>query len=244
MTRELSLRTTQIRLQLFGDSSKDFRRKIASGKRLSIGTGSHDDGTGLEHPSLHHRTSAIDQALMARRRLTVAERDEVARAGHERYAAGESWAEIARDLDLHPGSLRRIVMALDPVEFRRWGQRAVADPAEVAARRARGESIPAIAEVLNCSQTAVRTALESMGAPTQTRYPRLSTRRAPTGAELADLQRLYEACPEAQRRRRRSARSSLPRTGRGRRADADALEGAGTRTDLGALAARPARAQT
>lgn len=73
-----------------------------------------------------------------RRRLTAAERREIARAGHARYTAGESWTEIARDLDLHPGSLRRIVQQLDPVEFRRWGQRAVADPGDVAALRAKG----------------------------------------------------------------------------------------------------------
>ena len=136
-----------------------------------------------------------------RTRLTVAEREEIARTGHERYTAGESWADIARDLQLHPGSLRRIVMALRPVEFRRWGQRAVADPVEVAALRRKGESIPAIAEALGCSQTAVRTALESTGTPARTRYPRLSTRRDPTDAELRELQRLYEACPESQRNR-------------------------------------------
>lgn len=135
------------------------------------------------------------------RRLTQAEREEIARTGHDRYAAGEPWDEIARDLYLHPGSLRRIVAQLAPVEYRRWGQRAVADPAEVACRRGEGESIQSIAESLGCSRTAVRTALESMSGPPITRYPRLSTRREPTHEELQELQRLYEACPEAPRNR-------------------------------------------
>ncbi|WP_062946868.1 hypothetical protein [Brachybacterium sp. sponge] len=136
-----------------------------------------------------------------RGRLTAAEREEIARAGHERYKAGESWETIARDLDLHPGSLRRIVAQLAPVEYRRWGQRAVADPAEIARRRGEGESIQSIAESLKCSRTAVRTALESVSGPSATRYPRLSTRRDPTSDEVQELRRLYEACPEAPRNR-------------------------------------------
>lgn len=136
-----------------------------------------------------------------RRQLTHAEREEIARAGHDRYEAGESWEAIAKDLELHPGSLRRIVAQLAPVEYRRWGQRAVADPAEVARRREKGESIQAIAESLGCSRTAVRTALESESGPPATRYPRLTSRRAPTEKELLELQRLYESCPEAPRSR-------------------------------------------
>lgn len=133
--------------------------------------------------------------------LTDIRRDEIARIGHDRYEAGESWAEIARDLDLHPGSLRRIVAQFAPVEYRRWGQRTVADPAEVVRRRERGESIQSIAVSLGCSRTAVRTALESVSGPPATRYPRLSTRRDPTEAELQELTRRYEACPEAPRNR-------------------------------------------
>ena len=136
-----------------------------------------------------------------RGRLTAAEREEIARTGHDRYEAGESLDAIARDLDLHPGSLRRIVAQLRPVEYRRWGQRTVADPAEVARRRERGESIQSIAEALDCSRTAVRTALESVSGPPATRYPRLSTRRAPTDGELQELWRLHETCPEAPRNR-------------------------------------------
>lgn len=146
-------------------------------------------------------THFSDGAPVMPRRLTDTEREKIARAGHERCVAGESWAEIARDLDLHPGSLRRIVAQLAPVEYRRPGQRAVADPAEVARRRERGESIQSIAEALECSRTAVRTALESVSGPPATRYPRLSTRRAPTDEELLELKRLYEACPEAPRNR-------------------------------------------
>lgn len=136
-----------------------------------------------------------------RGRPTAAEREEIARTGHDRYEAGESWDAIARDLELHPGSLRRIVAQLHPVEYRRWGQRTVADAAEVVRRRERGESIQSIAESLDCLRTAVRTALESVSGPPATRYPRPSTRRAPTDGELQELRRLYEACPEAPRNR-------------------------------------------
>lgn len=136
-----------------------------------------------------------------RRRRTAAERQEIARTGHERYTAGESWTEIARDLDLHPGSLRRIVQQMDPVEFRRWGQRPVADPAEVARRRDAGETIAAIAEALGCSRTAVRTALETTQGLSTTRYPALRTRRTPTAAEVAELGQLLEHCPLAPRAR-------------------------------------------
>lgn len=136
-----------------------------------------------------------------RGRLTAAERERIARLGHERYEAGERWDTIAKDLDLHPGSLRRIVAQLHPVEYRRWGQRTVADPAEVARRREQGESIQSIAESMECSRTAVRTALENVSGPPATRYPRLSTRRDPTEAELQELTRRYEACPEAPRNR-------------------------------------------
>ena len=136
-----------------------------------------------------------------RGRLTAAEREQIARTGHERYEEGESWTEIARDLDLHPGSLRRIVAQLAPIEYRRWGQKVVADPDEVARRREQGESIQSIAEAFGCSRTAVRTALESVSGPPTTRYPRLTARRAPTEKELLELQRLYESCPEAPRSR-------------------------------------------
>ena len=57
-------------------------------------------------------------------------------------------------------------------------------------RRERGESIESIAQSMECSRTAVRTALESVSGPPTTRYPRLSTRREPTDAELLELKRL------------------------------------------------------
>ncbi|MBB5831918.1 hypothetical protein [Brachybacterium aquaticum] len=136
-----------------------------------------------------------------RRRLTDAEREELARIGHDRYMAGETWAEIARDHDLHPETVRRIGAQLRPVAYRRWGQKPVADPGEVAERRLRGESIQKIAEALSCSRTAVRTAIESTSGVPSTRYPRLSARRMPTDAELLELRQLYEACPEAERNR-------------------------------------------
>lgn len=61
--------------------------------------------------------------------------------------------------------------------------------------------IQSIAVSLGCSRTAVGTALESVSGPPATRYPRLSTRRAPTDGELQELRRLYETCPEAPRNR-------------------------------------------
>lgn len=138
---------------------------------------------------------------MARGRLTEEQREEIARTGHERYTAGESWAAIAQDLGLHPGSLRRIVAKLDPVEYRRWGQQAVADPTEVIRRRETGETLAQIAESLGCSQTAVRTALEATKGLPLTRYPELHTRRSPTHTELDKLRLLLEQCPPAPRAR-------------------------------------------
>lgn len=68
-------------------------------------------------------------------------------------------------------------------------------------RRDEGESLDEIAAALDCSRQAVRTALERAGRVPQTRYPRLSTRRSPTADEVARLQEMYEACPEAPRSR-------------------------------------------
>lgn len=136
-----------------------------------------------------------------RRRLCTTELEEVARRALERYKAGESWAEIARDHDLHPGSLRRLVRERHEVTYRRSGAKPVADPAEVARRREKGETIEGIAEALGCSRTAVRTALEATQGPPMTRYPELRSRRSPTGAELARLRLLIEQCPPAMRSR-------------------------------------------
>lgn len=58
-----------------------------------------------------------------------------------------------------------------------------------------------IAEVLDCSRQAVRTALERAGRTPPTRYPRLSERRDPTQTEIATLIQLYETCPQAPRNR-------------------------------------------
>lgn len=136
-----------------------------------------------------------------RGRLTEEQREQIARSAHERYEAGQTWEQIARDHDLHPGTVRRLVMERHPVTFRRWGQRPVVDAEAGAALRERGASIQRIAEKLGCSRTAVRTALERTSGAPSTRYPRLSARRDPTEAELQELQRLYTACPEAPRSR-------------------------------------------
>lgn len=140
-------------------------------------------------------------ALAVRRRLTEAEREQLAATAHRRYLSGESWAQIASDVDLHPGHVRRLTMARHPVEYRRRGQKASADEAEVVRRRGQGESIQTIATALSCSRTAVRTALEQVDGLPRTRYPRLSDRREPTEVEIRDLLALYEACPPAPRAR-------------------------------------------
>ncbi|MFE5777509.1 hypothetical protein [Brachybacterium sp. NPDC056505] len=134
-----------------------------------------------------------------RGRLTEEQREQIARAAHERYEAGESWQRIATDLDLHSETVRRLVQARHPVTYRRWGQKPIADPSEVIRRRAAGETLTQIAEALGCSRTAVRTALETAGGPPTTRYPKLAERRNPTDAELAQLRALVDACPPAPR---------------------------------------------
>ncbi|WP_152351541.1 helix-turn-helix domain-containing protein [Brachybacterium subflavum] len=136
-----------------------------------------------------------------RGRLTEEQRAQIAADAHDCYEAGESWREIALELDLHPGTIQRLVAQRCPVTFRRWGQKPVADPAEVARRREAGETLDEIARALGCSRTAVRTALESEQGPPVTRYPRLAARRMPTDTELAELRRLLEACPPAPRSR-------------------------------------------
>ncbi|MBK0332063.1 helix-turn-helix domain-containing protein [Brachybacterium sp. MASK1Z-5] len=132
-----------------------------------------------------------------RGRLTEEQRDQIARVAHDRYEAGESWREIALDLDLHPGTVQRLVTQCRPVTFRRWGQKPIADPAEVVRRRESGETLDEIARTLGCSRTAVRTALEGEQGPPATRYPRLGARRTPADTELAEFRRLLEACPQA-----------------------------------------------
>ncbi|GEM_PF-2672879 len=136
-----------------------------------------------------------------RGRFTEEQREQIARSAHERYEAGQTWEQIALDVDLHPGTVRRLMMERHPATLRRWGQQPVADPEEVARQREAGESIAAIAEALQRSHTAVRTALEATGGRPETRYPWLSTRRDPTGGELEALEALYAACPPANRNR-------------------------------------------
>lgn len=134
-------------------------------------------------------------------RLTDEQRERIARSAIARYEAGESWVENARDHDLHPGSLGRIIAERHEVTYRRSGQKPVADPAEVARRRDSGETIEGIGEALGCSRTAVRTALVATQGLPMTRYPELCTRRSPTGAELAELRLLIEQCPPVPRAR-------------------------------------------
>lgn len=134
-------------------------------------------------------------------RMTEADRVRIAAVAFERYESGESWDQISKDFDIHPGHVRRLTTARHPVSFRRWGQVRVASIDEVTRRRADGESIQAIATALGCSRTAVRTAIERAAGVPMSRYPRLSARRDPTQAELRKITALYEACPPAPRAR-------------------------------------------
>lgn len=134
-------------------------------------------------------------------KLTPAQRDQIAADAAVRYAAGETWAQIAADYGITGVHVRRLTVARHDITYRRWGQQPVADVDEVLRRRQNGQSLDQIAEALDCSRQAVRTALETATGVSSTRYPRLSRRRQPTGDEIAEIQALYEVCPQAPRAR-------------------------------------------
>ena len=134
-------------------------------------------------------------------KLTPAQRDQIAVDAAARYRAGESWAQIGADYGITGAYTYRLTTARHDITFRRWGQQPVADSDEVVRRREDGQSLDQIAYALGCSRQAVRTALETAGGVPSTRYPRLSERRLPTDDEIAELRRLYEACPQAPRAR-------------------------------------------
>lgn len=134
-------------------------------------------------------------------RLTAAERDNIAAFAAQRYEQGDSWVEIAQDYDLTSTYVRRLTIARYTINYRRWGQRPVADVELVCRLRDEGHTLNEIAEEIGCSRQAVRTALEATGRTKPTRYPRLSQSRSPTQAELEQTRALYEACPPAPRAR-------------------------------------------
>lgn len=136
-----------------------------------------------------------------KRRLTAAERDDIAAAAVQRYEQGESWAEIAVDYGLSSAYVYRLTAARHTINCRRWGQRPIADVDEVIQLRSQGYTLEAIAQQLDCSRQAVRTALERVDHAASTRYPRLSRRRDPSSAEIASIVQLYEQCPQAPRNR-------------------------------------------
>lgn len=135
------------------------------------------------------------------RRMTPERRDKIAADAAGRYGAGESWQEIGADYGISSEYVRRLTIARHDITYRRWGRRPAADPQEVSRRREEGQTLAEIAAALDCSRQAVRTALETAGTRSATRYPRLSERRAPTSAELERISALYEACPAAPRSR-------------------------------------------
>lgn len=135
-------------------------------------------------------------------RLTPEQRDRIAADAARRYAAGESWADIAAIHGLSREYVRRLTVARHDITYRRWGQRPILDDLEeVRRRRADGQTLDQIAEVYGCSRQAVRTALEETQQAASTRYPRLAARRLPSPAELGRLRELMEACPPAPRAR-------------------------------------------
>lgn len=137
----------------------------------------------------------------ATRRLTPERRDQIAADAAARYTAGESWQQIGADYGITGEHVRRLTTARHDITYRRWGRPPVADPQEVSRRRSEGQTLDTIAEALGCSRQAVRTALETTGQASVTRYPRLSERRTPTTAEVEQIIGLYEACPQAPRSR-------------------------------------------
>lgn len=139
--------------------------------------------------------------MAPRTKLTEIERSTLASTAAQRYRNGESWAQIAQDYDLTSTYVRRLTTAHHAINYRRWGQQAVADVALVCRMRDEGHTLNEIAEEIGCSRQAVRTALEAAGYTKPTRYPRLSQTRFPTPAELEQTRALYEACPPAPRAR-------------------------------------------
>lgn len=134
-------------------------------------------------------------------RLTPQELEGIAAAAADRYRRGETWSQIAADYGLSSGYLRRLTVSRHNITYHRWGNKPVADPDDVAQRRAKGLTLDQIADELSCSRQAVRTALERAGETRPTRYPRLSGRRKPTAVEVEHLSLLYRACPPAPRAR-------------------------------------------
>lgn len=134
-------------------------------------------------------------------RLTSAQRDAIAADAAIRYAAGETWKQIAERHDLSGEYVRRLTTRRHHIVYRRWGQQPVADSKEVCRLRDEGKTLDAIAAALGCSRQAVRTALEAADRVADTRYPALGRRRRPTPAELEQIAQLYENCPPAPRAR-------------------------------------------
>lgn len=134
-------------------------------------------------------------------RLSPEQRTKIAADAVARYGAGETWQQIGDAHGISAGYARRLTVAHHEITFRRWGQRPIADPQEVAHRRDEGQTLDQIADALGCSRQAIRTALQATDRASSTRYPRLSQRRDPTPAELARIHVLYEACPAAPRSR-------------------------------------------
>jgi hypothetical protein len=133
--------------------------------------------------------------------LSPEQRDQIAADASTRYELGETWQQIGASYGISGEHVRRLTTARHNITYHRWGQRPVADPQEVSRRREEGQTLAEIAAALDCSRQAVRTALETAGKRSATRYPRLSERRAPTPAELEWISALYEACPAAPRSR-------------------------------------------
>lgn len=147
-------------------------------------------------------------------KLTPAKRDQIAADAAARYRAGETWDEIAAGYGIGGDYVRRLTTSRHDITYRRWGQQPIADVDEVLRRREDGQTLDQIAEALDCSRQAIRTALETAQGIPSTRYPSLSRRRPATDGEVAELQGLYSQCPQAPRAREgsRAVRSPEGRT--------------------------------
>ena len=80
-------------------------------------------------------------------KLTPEQRDDVADDAATRCRAGESWAEIAARNCLTPQYVYRLTVARHNIDYRKWGQRPVANVIEVLKRKDNGQTLDQIAEI-------------------------------------------------------------------------------------------------
>src|SRR5699024_3574643 len=147
------------------------RHRRCPGRRYRVIPGGHVSRSCRSRPNAEHRSPAV--------KLTPQQRDQIAADATVRYRAGESWAQIGAAYGITGAYTYRLTTARHNITYRRWGQQPIADANEVIRRRQDGQSLDQIADALECSRQALRTALETAGGTLTTRYPRLAERRLP-----------------------------------------------------------------